>query len=58
LSAALVGEAGFAIDCTKTVALNSLKIFEVNKRAIECVSNALARLGEEREVDIQFSSMQ
>jgi hypothetical protein len=39
-----------------TVALNSPKIFEVNKRAIECVSNALSRLGEEREVDIYSSA--
>jgi len=39
-----------------TVALNAPKIFEVNKQAIECVSNALSRLGEEREVDIYSSA--
>ena len=38
------------------MALNSPKIFEVNKQAIKCVSNALSGLGEEREVDIYSSA--
>jgi len=39
-----------------TVALIPPEVFEVNKRAIKCVSNALPRLGEEREVGIYSSA--
>jgi hypothetical protein len=39
-----------------TLALNSPKIFEVNKEAIECVSSALSMLGDERELNIYSSA--